>query len=297
MSLRSSVRNSAKLLLPPIAIRTAQRLMPAPWEYLADHWPQNDRRSVSWDDPSVVQTMLDNWDAYKRAVEGTARLAITPYSTDAHDSNTHSILMTYGYVLARAARGKESLSVLDWGGALGHYAVVGASLLPEVSLDFTVKERPDICAAGRALLPQVTFTSSDDECFSRRYDLVMAMGSLQYNEDWRSFSRQLANAAEGWLFITVLPMVHNSRSFVAIQRAQRLGLRADYISWVFNRDEFLEHLKSSGCILEREFVTLGSSPCRNSREAIDWSGFLFSRHSRTPHRSGSLPHNIVGRTS
>jgi hypothetical protein len=102
--------------------------------------------------------MRDNWDAYKRAVEGTRRLAVTPFSVDAHDSDTHNILMTYGYVLARAAGGK-SLSVLDWGGA------VGASLLPEVSLDFTVKERPDICAAGRTLLPQVTFSSSDDECF------------------------------------------------------------------------------------------------------------------------------------
>jgi hypothetical protein len=124
VSLRSSVRNSAKLLLSPIAIRIAKRLMPARWEYLADHWPQNDRRSVSWDDSSVVQTMLDNWDAYKRAVEGTARLAITSYSTDAHDSNTHSILMAYGYVLVRAAWSKDSLSVLDWGGALGHYAVI-----------------------------------------------------------------------------------------------------------------------------------------------------------------------------
>jgi putative methyltransferase (TIGR04325 family) len=128
----------------------------------------------------------------------------------------------------------------------------------------------------------VTFSSSDDECFSRRYDLVMAMGSLQYNEDWRSISRSLADAAESWLFITVLPMVHNSRSFVAIQRAQRLGLAADYVSWILNRDEFLKYLESVGCTLEREFVTLGSSLCRNSREAIDWSGFLFSRHSRTP---------------
>jgi len=252
--------------------------MPAPWEYLADDWPRNDHRCASWDDTSVVQTMLDNWHAYRRAVEGTARLAITPYSIGGCDSNTHGVLMAYGYVLARAAWGKDTLSVLDWGGALGHYAVVGASLMPEVTLDFTVKERPDICAAGRALLPQVTFTSSDDECFSRRYDLVMAMGSVQYNEDWRSFSRLLAGAAENWLFITVLPMVHNSRSFVAVQRARRLGLRADYISWVLNREEFLDHLKSLGCVLEREFVTLGRSPCRNSREAIEWSGFLFSRH-------------------
>jgi putative methyltransferase (TIGR04325 family) len=289
VSLRSSVRSSAKLLLPPIAIRTARRLLPAPWEYLADRWPRNDSRSASWDDSSVVQTMRDNWDAYKRAVEGTTRLAVTPFSTDTHDFDTHNILMTYGYVLARAAGGKESLSVLDWGGALGHYAVVGASLLPEVSLEFTVKERPDICAAGRTLLPQVSFSSSDDECFSRRYDLVMAIGSLQYNEDWRSISRSLAEAAESWLFISVLPMVHNSRSFVAIQRAQRLGLASDYVSWILNRDEFLEHLESLGCILEREFVALGSSLCRNSTEAIDWSGFLFRRHSRTPPRVDRRP--------
>jgi hypothetical protein len=32
--------------------------------------------------------------------------------------------MAYGYVLVRAAWSKDSLSVLDWGGALGHYAVI-----------------------------------------------------------------------------------------------------------------------------------------------------------------------------
>jgi putative methyltransferase (TIGR04325 family) len=127
------------------------------------------------------------------------------------------------------------------------------------------------------LLPDVSFTSSDDDCFSRRYDVVMASNSLQYAEDWRSMTRRLADAAQHWLFISYLPVARKSRSFVVVQRPQRHGLEADYISWVLNYGEFLEHVKSSGLILEREFIFAGRFRCRNAPESPEPVGFLFRR--------------------
>lgn len=273
------VRRMARLLLPPIVARVAAQAGRAEWEYVADHWPQNDRRSLGWDDSSVHRTMLDNWEPYKRAVDGTEPLAFSPWFTDLPDFKAHNILMTYGYVLARAAHRKTRLSVLDWGGALGHYAAVGHTLLPEVSLDFTVKERADLCTAGHALLPEVSFTSSDDDCFCRRYDLVMANNSLQYAADWQVSVRQLANAAESWLFVMSVPVVRRSRSFVVVQRPQRHGLEADYISWVFNCDELMGQVTEAGFVLQREFLAFGTDRqyYRKAPEASQVSGFLFRR--------------------
>ncbi len=275
----AGVRRVARLLLPPIVARIAAQAGRAEWEYVADHWPQDDRRSLGWDDSSVLRTMLDNWEPYKRAVDGTEPLAFSPWFTGLSDFKAHNVLMTYGYVLARAAHRKTRLSVLDWGGALGHYAAIGNTLLPEVSLDFTVKERADLCAAGRALLPEVSFTSSDDVCFGRRYDLVMANNSLQYAADWQASAHRLADAAESRLFIMGVPVVRRARSFVVVQRPQRHGLDADYISWVFNYDEFLRQVTRSGFVLQREFLAFGTDLqyYRKAPEASQVVGFLFRR--------------------
>src|SRR3981081_3500462 len=166
---RLSVSKVARLLLPPIIYRVGQRLGRPHWEYVGDHWPQNDPRSAGWDDSSVVRNMRENWAAYKRALDGTAPLAFWPWFTGEPVYDAHNVLMTYGYVLGRAVWGKTRISVLDWGGAVGNYAAVAKALFPKVEFEFTVKERSSLCAAGRELLPTVSFTSSDEECFCRRY--------------------------------------------------------------------------------------------------------------------------------
>jgi putative methyltransferase (TIGR04325 family) len=274
---RFSASKAARLLLPPIILRAAWFFGTPEWEYVADHWPRDDARSFGWDDSSVVQSMRQNWPAYKRAVDGTDPLAFWPWFSGGRDPQAHNVVMTWGYVLARAGSGKLQLSVLDWGGALGNYAAVGKALLPEVRLDFTVKERPALCTAGRELLPEVSFTSSEDECFSRRYDLVVASNALQYAQDWRATVQRLADAAEQWLFITCLPVVHNSGSFIVVQRPQRHGLKADYISWVLNCGDFLAHVRASGFALDRIFIAGGTTSYRNAPEASESLGFLFKK--------------------
>lgn len=279
MSSRFSASNVSRLLVPPILFRIAWHLRAPEWEYVADHWPKDDRRSTGWDDSSVVQVMRENWAAYQQAVDSTEPLAFWPWSAGTSNIHAHNVLMTWGYVLARAAHGKARLSVLDWGGALGNYAAAGKVLLREASLDFTVKERPALCEVGRELLPDVRFTSSDDDCFSRRYDLVMASNALQYTEDWQSMTRRLADAAQSWLFVTILPVVRKSRSFVVVQRPQRHGLKADYISWVLNYEEFLGHIRSLDFTLEREFLTGDSIRYRNGPGLSESLGLLFRRAS------------------
>jgi putative methyltransferase (TIGR04325 family) len=272
-----SASRVARALLPPIILRVASYIGTPEWEFVGDHWPSHDTRSAGWDDSSVARTMRENWQAYKQAADGTDPLAFWPWSTGASDVNAHNVILTWGYVLARAARGKSRLSVLDWGGALGHYAAAGKGLLPEVRFDFTVKERPALCAVGAEVLPEVSFTTSDEECFSRRYDLVVASNSLQYAADWRATVRQLAGAAERWLFITCVPVVRKSGSFVVVQRPQRHGLKADYISWVLNSDEFEDRVKASGLVLDRTFLASGKTRYRRAPEASESLGFLFQR--------------------
>jgi hypothetical protein len=76
-----------------------------------------------------------------------------------------------------------------------------------------------------------------------------------------------------------VPVVHRTRSFVVVQRPQRHGLDADYLSWVFNYDELLRQVTSAGFVLQREFLAFGTDRqyYRKAPEASQVLGFLFRR--------------------
>src|SRR5262249_44788363 len=149
-----------------------------------------------------------------------------------------SLIVAFAYVLARAAHGRDRISLLDWGGGIGHYYAIARAVLPEIELDYHCRDLPLLAARGRALLPQARF-HDDDSCLERRYDLVVASSSLQYGEDWRGTLAGLARATSDFLYVTRVPLAVQVPSFVVIQRAQRHGYGTEYLGWVLNRDELL----------------------------------------------------------
>ncbi len=251
-------------------------VQPPEWEYVGA-WPKNDPRSQGWGHPSVVATMRQHWPAWEAAVNGAGPLGIFPLAPNLRNESGHNLSMTFGYVLARAAGGKSKLSLLDWGGALGHYALMAQRLLPELPLDITVKELPEMCRAGKELLPAVNFVSEDDACFSRGYDLVVASSSLQYVEDWRSLASRLVKSARGWIFITRLPVARRAATFCVVQRPFIYGhvYHSEYISWVFNRGEFLAHMAAAGARMEREFIAGEDLRYVGGPDTSETAGFLF----------------------
>ena len=105
----------------------------------------------------------------------------------------HNTAMTLAYVVARTSRHRDTLSVLDWGGGIGHQHAIVETTLPEIQCDWHIRELPAVCSEGRKTSPTVTF-HDNDECLERGYDLVLASGSFQYSEDWRTHLHQLAGA-------------------------------------------------------------------------------------------------------
>jgi putative methyltransferase (TIGR04325 family) len=190
----------------------------------------------------------------------------------------HNAALSFGYVLMRAAHRRTRMSVLDWGGGIGHYYLFARALAPEVELDYHCKEVPVLCAAGREVLPDVTFHDSDNSAFGRTYDVVVTSGALQFAEDWRTVLAGMADAATSYLYVTRLPVVEGAGSYGLLQRAHRYGYATEYANWVLNLGEFLAVVDAGGFELVREFLgEEGNTDIRGVPEPAVYRGFLFRR--------------------
>ena len=251
---------------------------PPEWEYVPEGFA---RAAKGWDAAAVADAYAAKWPSYLEALDDPGPLGINhevPLGepVDRLDRGSHNTIVSWAYVVARAAHGRDRLSILDWGGGLGHYHPLTRAVLPEVELDYHCKEVPAIAARGHALVPDVTF-HADNACLERRYDVVLASGSLQYGEDWRALLQALAGATGRYLYVTRLPVALEAPSFVVLQRAHRYGYDTEYFGWVVNRDELLAAGSAAGLELVRELLVSAWFSAADAPEApVEHRGYLFA---------------------
>ncbi len=262
-SLTSVLKQVAESWVPPALWRQLRRIRHGDevlYEYVGLQWPTDTGIGTGWDDAIAAERMRAHWSNYSKMAEGTAPWDRRPWDTTLSDQSAFNDHSAFALAVALAAHGRPQVSVLDWGGAFGHYALIAKTVVPFARLDYTVKERHPICVTGAELNPAVSFTSDEFVAFSRQYELVVAAGSLQYSSDWRETSDRLAASAKEWLLVAQLPVtdpVHPS--FVAKQRLRRIGIAADSICWIVDVREFIDRLDKCGFVLVREFL---SAPAR-----------------------------------
>jgi putative methyltransferase (TIGR04325 family) len=250
---------------------------PPEWEYVPEGWARPVR---GWSVDGVAEAYLDSWPSYLEALSGPGPFGIehgvpAGEPVDRYDRAAHNTIVSYGYVAALAGHGARRLSILDWGGGLGHYEPLTRALLPGVELEFHCKELPAVVARGRRLSSHVHF-HDDESCLERHYDLVLASSSLQYAEDWRQLLLALGKATSGYLFVTRLPVALRASSFVVLQRAYRYGYETEYLGWVVSREELLREAASARLELVREFLLSAWFSAPDAPEdPVEHRGYLF----------------------
>ncbi len=249
---------------------------PPEWEYVPEGWA---REAVGWDAPAVAATYARRWPEFLRAIAGTGPLGVgheAPQTAaigreSVVDQNAH---LCVALALTRAAGGRRRISVLDWGGALGHHYELARALVPELELDYHVRELEPVVREGRRLNPAVHFHTGDG-CLAESYDLVLASSSLQYAEDWPGLLARLARAARSRVLITRVGIVAGGPSFVVRQRAGAYGYATEYLGWIFSREELLGAAARAGLELEREFVIHDPFEIAGAPADVHHRGFLF----------------------
>ena len=282
ISTLACIKKILELFIPPILIKSAQaikNLFHKPLlEYAPDGWQtqlHNDRNQ-GWNVDSVIDNEKAKWDLFCRNVEGTGPLGFSHEHSDltvTHDTNFHNVHISYAYVLALTAHLKDRISVLDWGGSLGHYYLIGKAVLPDVSIDYHVKEVPLMAKAGRLINPDVNWYD-DESCLEKEYDLVMLNGSILYLKDWVETLQRIAYSVKKYLFLFRLPVVQNSPTFISIERLYNSQMLHQQV----NQAELLNAVKKTDLILVREFV-IGDPPyIKNAPEQCQMRGWLLKRN-------------------
>jgi putative methyltransferase (TIGR04325 family) len=253
---------------------------PPEWEY-CKQWPVSDNGMQGWNAPSVAATQRAKWDEFVALLHGPHPFGIS-HEAPANSGNqsmwAHNLIACYGYVLALAAHQRDRLSILDWGGGIGHYYEFSRALLPSVHYDYYCADVPSLCATGRSLLPDVKFLDRPEQSFQRSYDFVHAGSSLWCVQDWQGMAAKLAQAAQGYLYVTRMVFVQNVDSFIAIQRPYKYnGYDTQYPCWILNQRQFVDFFTLQGLDLVREFL-LGDGPSiYGAPEHGFFKGFLFRK--------------------
>ena len=269
-----------KLFVPPIISYIWRTIRPrkikAHLTYAPDGWDtQLGHNSEGWNSAPIIENMESEFENFADQCRQTIPLGFSHLRTEADSGITlrnHNLNMIWAYVLAFASRNKKTLSILDWGGGLGHLYLVAKSVIPEVTLDYHCKEMPATVATGRRINPSVTWYDNDD-CLAKSFDVVLVSGSLQYMVDWREALKNLSAATKNYALLMQTPIVDKGSGFMAIQRMGDTEL----LHQQFNKAEIIGQMNNYGFSLVREFVDGSRLKVVNTEIRCELKGWLFKR--------------------
>lgn len=246
--------------------------------YAPDGWKTKLPENNGWHSADLLAAEKSKWGYFLELLQEPRPLGFSHEDVDprtqTRNASFHNIHMSYAYVVSRALadNGGRCLSILDWGGGLGHYHNLAVSLFPNADIFFSCKETAPMVKIGEDVNPFVHWYSGDSY-LNQTYDIVMMNGSLQYIENWQELLQQLAKITDGYFFLTRLPVVEKSPSFVAIQRF----CGTEMLHQQLNQTEVLQVMRATGLRLVREFVVGDKPYILNAPEQCELKGWLFKK--------------------
>lgn len=277
-----SLRARLKGWVPPKLVYLVRRLRDvlvyAEWEFVEEGWEYTSEKVKGWDVKEIVRLQEAKWPSFVKALSSTRQMGINheAISYSEPDLFAHNLIMTYSYVLALAAHKRDRISILDWGGGIGHYGKFSEAALP-IEISYTCYDLEIFCEAGRSLYREATFESDPSKIYGSHFDTTIIGSSLWYDRNWQKTLNELVKITDEYLFIARMIFVENVGSYIAIQRPYSAGYPTEYLCQIFNQDELIDYLGSCNFELYREFFVGDGTHIHRAPEQGVFKSFLFRK--------------------
>ncbi len=237
------IKRIGRDLLPPVAIRMARRFRqppPAPVYGFFGDYPTYKAALEACKGEGYESEALIN------RVEERTRQALLQTRLDPALRMLDERSLQNLAALLLVLSGKRSISILDFGGALGlHYQQLSQYLGGPLS--WTVCETRLMAEHGARnfVADGLQFVSSLDDVEGQTFDVVFASGSLSYLEDPARTLKKLASLSDR-LVLNRMPFVGLERDCLTVQRVDPVIHAGSMPSWFFSEQKWLSHLEELG---------------------------------------------------
>jgi putative methyltransferase (TIGR04325 family) len=282
--LEPAARGAIKWLAPPAALAMARWLLGrvepaygAVGDYSTFAAALEEAGPAGYESGELIAKVREATAAFVREVRQERELG----------SRTRQLLSAM-YLPTACRHDHSQLTVLDFGGALGrHYHDLRRFLPRRIRLAWNVVETPAMAGEGRRRFAtsELHFVDSLATVAQRRFDVVLAIGSLQYVEDPAACFRQLAALRTTFLLLDRFPLVDLPRDRLTVQRVPPTIYRASYPAWFFSEQRWRGLFQDAGLMLRSQWHS-PEDQARLGDLAVSFLGFLLERGSQTAPAAG-----------
>jgi putative methyltransferase (TIGR04325 family) len=256
------------------------RLVGAEWEYMPLGFAYKGKNIKGWNVNSIVKLQLSKWSNFHQRVKSPGNFAVNHEAIDydVPDLISHNLIMSFSYVCLLAAGRKNNLSLLDWGGGIGHYGLIAKEALPGISIDYWCYDLEVFGIGALEALPDAQFVSDITFVEDLKFDLVNISSSIWYDPEWKQTLLSLRPSVGKYIYITRMIFVENESTYVAIQKPYSMGYKTEYLCLIFNKRELIDYVISLGYTFEREFYFGPAAHIYKAPEQGNYLGFLFKKN-------------------
>lgn len=262
----SSLKQILKKILPVSIQRFITGLFYG-WYGNYSSWEEANNHATGYDSQLIVEKVVSST---KQVIDGKAA-----YEKD-------SVLfqkIDYSYPLLTsllwiAAQNKGRLRVLDFGGSLGSTYFQNKEILhnlPEIK--WCIVEQSGFVKAGNEFFEdsKLRFYYSIDQCIeSNEIDVILFSSVLQYIEKPYELLDEIKKTNIQYVILDRTAFI-NTYDRITVQKVNSNIYKASYPCWFFNKDKFINYMKS-----DFELMLEFDSPDRSNIKS-EFKGFLFKR--------------------
>lgn len=150
----------------------------------------------------------------------------------------------------KAANGKKTVRVLDFGGALGSHYFPTSRALPDMEFDWTIIEQAGFVKLGKEEFESenLHFEASLEKALEKEYDLIVLGCVLPYLPDPYAVLNRLLKANASYLLIDKHPIIKAASDRLTIQRIPPSIYEASYPAWFFSESKFLTTMEEHNLV-------------------------------------------------